>query len=270
MKSSLLKILIIFFFCFSCSQDSSTYEDNGEDNTPQAQDCDVSEIRYEALKFEYKYNEDGLFLMNEFIANNFKASYYVNRTISDSLNLGIIREDLSKDPPFITAKFNGTKVVQIKRFYPSTNANIFDFDYDNEKVRITQKYFNGNSIQSIAFGDYFLDQDGNISAVKKYKFDDINDPSSFKLTEEKSFTYDDAKNPWKGILFPIYLCQSLPKAKYLSNNNATSEIKNSETTEFLFEYDENNHVIKGFVEEINACSSPKIVEEFYSYSDCNN
>ncbi len=266
MKSTIFTILIICFFFFSCSKDTTS-----EDNILQAQNCNVSEISYKSSKFEYKYNEDGLYLINEFINDNFKVSYYVNKAINDSITIGIVRDDLSKDPPFITAKYDGTKLVQLKRIYPSTNSNIYNFDYDSEKVRITQKYSNGNTIQNIAFGDYFLDQDGNISTVKKYKYDDINDPSISTLTEEISFTYDNAKNPWKGILFPTFLCQSLPNTKYISINNATAEINNSETTVFTFEYDENNNPVKGIVEDISAaCNSAIIVEEFYSYSNCNN
>jgi len=267
-------ILLSLLLCCHCSKDGTsgqTDKHTNNDNITETPNCLVSEIRFATSKFEYQYNTDGLYLINDYY-NESLSPYYVEKVTNDSIAIGLILNDSSHDTPLITAKYEGTNLMQIKRFYSTATSgtNIFNFNYSDGKISIAQEYDTGTSIQHIAYGDYFLDQNGDVSMVKKYEYD-ANSPTNYTLSEEKSFTYDNSINPWQGIVFPTFSCQSLPSSKFISANNIKTETKNSTTTAFSYVYDENNLTIKGIGQyPYSVCNTSNRLDEFYSYSDCSN
>lgn len=276
MKRTILYLL----FCsitgfFGCSKDesSNTNKDNdvinNEDNVTNNENCMISKIRTGIYAHEHKYNENGLFLINALNYSNPSnvqvSSYYVNYIENDSITIGYILDNGTKDNPLISAKYEGKNLIKLERFYGSS-SNIFDFEYGVDKIRVTESY-KSLGLQKIDYGDYFINEKGNITDLKKYKYDP-DDESIITLFEEKSFTYDNSNNPWKGIIYSVFLCQELPETTFFSSNNILTETKNSNTTTFHYEYD-NGTTIKGWVLTPLRCNTiDNIVEEFYSYKNC--
>lgn len=263
--------LLINLLIIGCSKEE--VKTNADEPQPNAEErCVNKRIEVnETYAFEYQYGDSGLFLVNEerFFSQSNSTSYYVKQIRPDSITLERALEDGTNELPTMTAKYNGENITELRRYYFDTGGiNIIKFEYSPEKVRIDLDYQIGDRIQKISYGDYFLNEKGNVVEVKKYRYD-TNDQSIVALYEERSFTYDNAINPWKGIFYPVFLCQSLPRAKFVSTNNIVTETKDSETFGFDYVYDESNSTVTGKVFEYISCSSDMVVTEKYTSEDCN-
>lgn len=253
----------------NCSKNESNNEPIPE-NIEIEQNCLIAEIRFATSKYEYIYNNNDELQQIINTYNDNPTTYYVNKITNDSITVGIILDDLSQDLPTLGAKYNAEKLVHIKRFYNTSTVNIFIFEYTEEKITVRQDYSNGISYQNISYADYFIDQDGNVSSTKLYVYDN-NSPNNFTLYNEGFYTYDSGNNPWKGIIYPTFLCQNLPNPMFFSQNNVLSETNNntSTTNYYSYEYDENNLTIKGLDKyPYNVCSSAITLDEYYSYTNC--
>lgn len=260
--------------CSSGDSNSVSNTDPDPDPIPENsvtdQSCLIEEIRFATSKFEYIYNNNDELqqIINTYNGNS--TAYYVNKITNDSITIGQILDDLSQSSPLISAKYNGEKLTQLKRFYTSSSINVFIFEYTQGKITVRQDYATGISYQNVYYGDYFLDQNGNVTSVKFYEYDH-NAPNNFSLINEFDYTYDNGNNPWKGIIYPTFLCQYLPNAMLFSQNNILTETNNntSNTTYYGYEYDEHNLTIKGLNKHpYNVCNSETILNEFYLYTDC--
>lgn len=275
MKHSIINLLFISLLLTNCSKNDSSSELNIEpfpENIETEQNCLIEEISFATSKYKYIYNnnKDLHQIINTY--NNNSTTYYVKKIANDSITVGIILADLTESFPTISAKFNGEQLIHLKRFYNSSTVNIFLFEYTTNKITVRQDYSNGTSYQNIAYADYFRDQNGNVTTAKFYRYDN-NSPNNFTLFNELTYTYDSGNNPWKGIIYPTFLCQNLPHSMVFSQNNVLSETNynTSVTNYYSYEYDENNLTIKGLNKyPYNVCSSATRLNEFYTYTNCYN
>lgn len=276
MKHSTIKLICITLLLINCSSgDSNT--DPIPENPVTEQNCLVDEIRFATSKYEYIYDNDNKLhqIINTY--NNTPSTYYVNQITNDSITIGLILDNLSQDLPTISAKFNGEKLTHLKRFYyDPIRVNIFIFEYTDDKIIVRQDYSAGTLYQNVNYGDYFINQDGNVTSAKLYKYD-INSPNNFTLINELNYAYDSGNNPWKGVIYPTFLCQNLPNAMLFSQNNVISETNNnyfnntSTNNYYSYGYDENNLTIKGLDKyPYNVCNNTATVDEYYSYTNCYN
>jgi hypothetical protein len=273
MKYSIIKLLCISLLLANCSKSESNNEQIPEDLETE-QSCLIKEIRFATSKYEYIYNNNNELRQIINTYNDNPTTYYVNQITNDSINIGIILDDLSQDFPTISSKYDGKKLIQIKRFYNPSKLNIFNFEYAEGKITVRQDYSSGTSYQNVNYGDYFINQDGNVTSAKLYKYDN-NSPNNFTLFKESNYTYDSGNNTWKGIVYPTFLCQNLPDAMWFSQNNVISETNNnyynntSTNYYYSYEYDENNLTTKGLNKyPYNVCGSAITLDEYYSYTNC--
>lgn len=267
MKRKILKLLLapIYVFIFGCSKDDGIAVNDGN--------CIIEKITSEEFVYEYKYNVRGdLFIVNqEFRLTEPNPTFlrvYVKTISPDSITIGRLRNDFQQDPPRIAVQYTNGNVSEVKRFFTSGETNILTFEYSAEKIRISVDYDSGDGgMQKVAFGDYFLDGN-NISKVEKYEYGA--DPNVAELVVVKSYTYDTANNPWKGLVFPVFFCPELPEARFFSANNVLTENVNGQETELQYDYD-GETTIGGNVLLFNACESPtEKIQERYSYINCGN
>ena len=259
----------------NCSSSNSNTDPIPE-NPVTEQNCLVNEIRFATSKFEYIYDNNKLHqIINTY--NNNSSTYYVNQITNDSITIGLIFDDLTQDLPIISAKYNGEKLTHLKRFYYNPiRFNIFTFEYTEDKIVVRQDYSSGTLYQNVNYGDYFINQDGNVTSARLYRYD-INSPNNFALINEINYAYDSGNNPWKGVIYPTFLCQNLPNAMIFSQNNVISETDNnyfnntSTNNYYSYEYDEYNLTIKGMDKfPYNFCGGPATLDEYYSYTNCYN
>ncbi|MCF7559964.1 hypothetical protein L3X39_04885 [Sabulilitoribacter multivorans] len=269
MKYPIFKFICISLLLINCSKNESNIEPIPE-NIETEQNCLIEEIRFATSKYKYIYNNNNELhqIINTY--NDNPTTYYVNKIANDSIEVGLIFADLSQDLPTLSAKYNGEKLIQLKRFYNPSTANIFSIEYTENKITVRQDYSNGISYQNISYADYFMDQNGNVSSIKLYVYDN-NSPNNFTLYNEASYTYDNGNNPWKGVIYPTFLCQNLPNPMLFSQNNTLSETNNNTgtTNYYSYNYDENNLTTKGIDKyPYNVCSSAVTLDEYYTYTNC--
>lgn len=271
MKNSIIALICLSVILTNCSKSESNNEPLPV-NMESEQNCLIEEIRFATSKFEYIYNTNDELQQIINTYNDIPTTYYVNKITNDSIIIKRNLSDINYDFPAISVKYNGDKIIELKRYYNAETANIFSFEYSEEKITVRRDYTNGNSFQNITYADYFLNQNGNISSRKLYVFD-INSPNNYTFYNELTYTYDSQNNPWKGIIYPTFLCQNLPNSMFFSQNNALTEtnINTTSTDIYSYEYDENNLTIKGLDKHpYNVCNGSNTLDEYYSYTNCYN
>lgn len=275
MKHLFIRLLCPAFVIFGCSSDQSSPNPTPDSptDTPQIEEnCLIKEISFATSKYAFSYDSDqALDQINETYGSTSNI-YYVNHIATDSLDIGLVQSDGSNGTPLISAKYQDGKVIRLKRFYSAIKYNYFIFEYSADKITVKQDYVSGSTYQNIAYADYILDQNGNATTTKIYKYD-ANSPSNYTLFNERENLYDTANNPWKGIIYPTFLCQNLPNAMFFSQNNMVSEIDKTRgtTSNYSYEFDTNNLTIKGLNKHpYSVCNSSNTVTEYYTYTNCYN
>ena len=259
-------LLSIYVLVLGCTKDDAL---DVEDAT-----CIIDKISSAEFVYEYKYNVDGdLFLINQdFRLEESEVNVlriYLKSINPDSIVIGRLLDGFQQEAPRITTKYSDGNLTEVKRFLSGGDTQVFRFEYTSEKIRINIDFDSAEEgIQKISYGDYFLNAEDNVERVEKYEFGE--DLNLAILVEEKRFTYDSANNPWRGLLYPVFLCSELPKARFFSTNNILSETTDLGVKEFQYFY-EDNITVGANVFLFSSCApSNETVQETYTYTNCSN
>lgn len=243
------------------------------------ENCEVSQIDFlQSQSVQYRRNEDGLYQITEIRSSD--TNFYVNHIANDSIIIGYIPPGSSDDFPQIRAKYNDAgQVVSLQRIYYSGGINLYSFEYESDKIRVTQESilggnWNGRVVNS--YGDYFLDDNKNVVSVKKYRYDRYdetniyNDPTTFSIYRDQTFEYDTYNNPWKDITYPAFLNSILPCSRFFSTNNIIRITSGELSTPIRYEYTNNltTKRMRLITPQGLVCDSTD--EETYSYGDCGD
>lgn len=264
-KLKLFLVVLISSILFNCENKKDS--DNKISETEK--NCVVTEIDMGgSVNYKYFNNANGLYQIREEIGSI--QNLYVSHIANDSIEIGFILSDLTNDLPVIKAKYdNQGQLIKLERDYLNSKSNIFTFEYTTDKINVIQLYNNSGDIRKVAYGEYYLDENMNVVLVKKYR-QNINDPLIFDLSEEKMFTYDNANNPWKGILYPNFLFQGLPCSNFFSSNNISQITKDGITANFEYQYNDNVTIRRFVPDEPFGITCGLNYDENYFYSNCIN
>ncbi|GAA4281647.1 hypothetical protein [Gaetbulibacter aestuarii] len=276
MKHFFIGLLCLALALFACSSDQSSSikptPENPTAPTPVEENCLIKAISFATSKYDFNYDSNQILDQINETYGSTTNTYYVNHISTDSIDIGLVQSDGSKGTPIISAKYQNGDLIQVKRFYSATRYNYFIFEYSADKITVKQDYVSGSTYQNIAYADYFLDENGNAIATKIYKYD-TSSASNYTLFNERENTYDIGNNPWKGIIYPTFLCQNLPNAMFFSQNNMITEIDKTRgaTSNYSYEFDANNLTIKGLNKHpYSVCNESNTLTEYYTYTNCYN
>jgi len=235
--------------------------DKSNDTIEKSNAGSISKISSQEFSFNFEYNVDGnLFFINQERlfpeSGPVSLNVYVKKIGKDSLILGRLRNSFIFDPPTLTVKLKDEKIIQVKRHIPSLPASsTMNVTYETDKIRISMVYQDGSTMQKTrTYGDYFLDANGNVNKIEKFR--DTDNGTGTLLFETVALSYDSANNPWQGLVYPLLFCTDLPQAKFFSRNNINSRTINGNLSSFEYIYDADNRTISGDVEIFNSCSIP--------------
>ena len=157
---------------------------------------------------------------------------------------------------YIRGKFEGTRLIQVIRYYTTGRTYTYNFEYLDSTTRITLIFDadgpDGDFVpRVIEYGDYILDNNGNVREVLKYRnYEET--PTENDIYEQSVFTYDQGNNAWQDRLLFFFGFQMLPDARFFSANNILTYQRivffnqPAGNFEFSYEYDDQGRTTKAF------------------------
>lgn len=152
--------------------------------------------------------------------------------------------------------------VRVVRYFARQGVQlIHSFDYsDPGKLRISlDRVASDGSVLNTGFGDYFIDNSGNVQRLVIFGIDP-EDSENFVSLFDRRYSYDEFTNPTKGFYLPYFNATSLPDPRFISNNNILSVNDGGSFTSIDYEYGAQSQVVKS--QELDGSSLQ------FSYINC--
>lgn len=261
LKGKRSRFLLLPFFIMalflSCDQEEVSLKNNCI--LEEVQFDDFNKLIYTTISGGkiYQVRQEFTFDGETDVVASYQFTYFI-----DSL---VVRNQLESTPtklPFLSVKFDGDRILQVVKYFPSSDVRIVhDFDYSvNNRIRInlTRIASNGNSLFA-AYANYYLDADGNVFQLESYALD-RETASDFIKFEDRTFTYDSYRSPMKGMFLPFFAGNYLPDVKFFSTNNVLAIEENNETARYTYEYGKQDNTLIQF--------QPNGEPVFFSYVNC--
>ncbi|MCA0133708.1 hypothetical protein [Winogradskyella alexanderae] len=225
------RILILISFAIiycGCSKD-----DTSGDNETISDTCKIKKISGDVYELEFVYNQNKILQIKRTVGTT--QTFDI---IGISVDSTIINESgTSQLNPLVSMKYNDQRLVQLNYYYNSGTYNIYTFEYNSNRIRVKQDFYDG-LLYNIRFADYYYNSSGNIINVKYYT---INDDNSSELTNDVTYSYDDHNNPWKNITFHTFFFYDLPEPRFFSNNNVLNVNSSLYTDQNEYSYNEDGY-----------------------------
>lgn len=237
--------LVLFLILLSCAEDDIS--PNNKQILERIRYTDVQSLKFTTISGGQIYQAKIEEIENE----EFKVDeVYQFNYAKDSLTIKNLSDPGPINRPFLQVKFEKEKPTLIKRYFPEYGVTLLhQFDYSEPGiVQINLDWIGSDgTFKNLQYGLYYINGEGNVSKVIKYRFD-LNDQSRVYKYEDRSFQYDDKLSPWKGLYFPFFINRHLPDIKFFSKNNIVAADNAGEIESFQYEYSEDGKTMELMLE----------------------
>ncbi len=188
---------------------------------------------------------------------SFRFNYF-----EDSIAIINQSSSVSSQFPHLWINLRENRPVKVVRYFAQSDVQlIHTFDYfDPSKIRIKlDRVASNGSLLKAGYGDYFIDDNGNVIRLTLFGIDPDNS-AEFIMTSDRTYSYDEFKNPTKGLYLPYFNATSLPDPRFISNNNILSTNEGSNFVALVHQY--------GAKSQVTQSREPNGSVLQYSYINC--
>ncbi|TVR27779.1 MAG: hypothetical protein EA390_13350 [Balneolaceae bacterium] len=202
---------------------------------------EFNSLKFQTLSGGRIYNISQTFTDNdeEIIVGSYQFSYSEN-------SITVVDQRISYALyPYLSIELEDESPKQIIRYYHASGVLLFhDFSYPKEnliRVDLTREASTGD-ILYVGYSNYHVNSDGNIMRNERFRADS-DEPTGFRKTEDREFTYDSAASPFLNLYLPFFAHSNFPGVEFFSANNIKSITEDDRTFEFRYQYGENNQTV---------------------------
>lgn len=213
-----LLVIPVLFLVFGCEEEQDF---NTSCLLEEVQFDEFSSLRYITISGGQIYEVRQIFddgeevrTLETFRFEHYPDSLAIKRLSSPNMRL-----------PYMHVLFENELPQKVVRFFPSEGVQlVHTFDYsDPTRIRITlDRIASTGDVLRAGYGDYFLDENGNVSRLNTFGIDQFNYGGDLVEYLDQSFTHDDFRNPVQGFFLPFFNPVALPDPRFFNNNNIIS------------------------------------------------